>query len=49
MVRESTSKMKNGKAAGPLGIVSEMVTAAGEAGLFLIQCLGMSYDGLCGN
>ena len=30
MVRDLISKMKNGKAAGPLGVVSEMVKAAGE-------------------
>ena len=32
MVRESISKMKNGKTAGPSGVVSEMVKAAGETG-----------------
>ena len=32
MVRESISKMKNGKDAGPSGIVSEMVKEAEEAG-----------------
>ena len=30
MIRESISKMKNGKAAGPSGLVSEMVKALGE-------------------
>ena len=39
MVRESISKMKNGKAAGPLGVVSEMVKVAGEAGAAMITCL----------
>ena len=33
MIRESISKMKNEKAAGPSGLVSEMIKAAGEAGL----------------
>ena len=36
MVRESISKMKNGKAAGLSGVVSEMVKAAGEAGVDMI-------------
>ena len=31
MVRELISKMKHGKAAGPEGLVSEMVKATGEA------------------
>lgn len=29
MVRKSSSKMKNGKAAGPLGLTSEIVKSAG--------------------
>ena len=33
MVRDSISKMKNGKAAGPSGLVPEMVKAAGETGV----------------
>ena len=33
MIRESISKMKNRKAAGPSGLVSEMVKAVGEAGV----------------
>ena len=36
MVRESTSKMKNGKAAGRSGVVSEMVKSAGEADVDII-------------
>ena len=31
MVRESVSKIKNGMAAGPSGVVSEMVKTAGKA------------------
>lgn len=31
MIIESISKLKNGKALGPSGIVSEMLNAAGEA------------------
>ena len=31
MLRESISKIKNGKAAGLSGVVSEMVKTAGEA------------------
>ena len=30
MVREAVSKMKKGKAAGPSGVVAEMLKAAGE-------------------
>ena len=37
MVRESVSSMKNEKASGPSGVVSEMVKAAKEAGLDNIQ------------
>ena len=36
MVRESISKMKNGKDAGPSGIVSEMVKEAEEAGAAML-------------
>jgi Reverse transcriptase (RNA-dependent DNA polymerase) len=32
-VQEAINKMKNGKAAGPSGVVAEMLKAAGEAGL----------------
>ena len=39
MVRESISKMKNGKAAGPTGVVSELVKAAWEAGVAVITDL----------
>ena len=37
MVRESISKMKNGKAAGTSGAVPEMVKTAGEAGLDIMS------------
>ena len=33
MVRDSLNKMKNGKAAAPPGVVSEMAKAAGETGV----------------
>ena len=39
MVRESISKMKNGKAAGPTGVVAELVKAAWEAGVAVITDL----------
>ena len=39
MVEKAVSKMKNGKAAGPSGIVSEMVKAAGEVGIDMITNL----------
>ena len=39
MVKESISKMKNGKVTGSLGLVSEMVKAAGEAGNDMITDL----------
>ena len=39
MVRESISKMKNGKAAGPSDVVSEIVKTAGEAGVDMIKDL----------
>ena len=37
MVRESNSSMKNEKASGPSGLVSETVKAAKEAGLDIMQ------------
>ena len=37
MVRESISKMKNGKIAVPSGVVSDLVKAAGEAGFDMIM------------
>ena len=40
MVRELSIKMKNGKAARPSGVVSEMVKASGEAGVDIIKDLG---------
>ena len=39
MVAKAVQKMKNGKAAGPSGIVSEMVKAAGDAGIDMITNL----------
>ena len=39
MVIVSISKMKNGKAAGPSGVVSEMVTVVGGAGADMITDL----------
>ena len=39
MVKEAIAKMKAGKAAGPSGIVAEMVQAAGDAGATLIRDL----------
>ena len=40
MVIELSIKVKNGKAAGPSGVVSEMVKASGEAGVDMIKDLG---------
>ena len=39
MIRVSVSNMKNGKAAGLSGLVSEMVKAAGEAGVDMTKDL----------
>ena len=39
MVREPNSKMKNGKAAGQSGVVSEMVKVAGETGADMVKNL----------
>ena len=39
MVREAVSKMKKGKAAGPSGVVAEMLKAAGETGIEMITNL----------
>ena len=39
MIRESVSKMKNGKNARPSGLVSEMVKVAGETGVSMITDL----------
>ena len=39
MGREPISKIKNGKVAGPSGIVSEMIKPAKETGLDLIRDL----------
>lgn len=42
MVKKATSKMKIGKAAGPSGIVAEMIIAAGDAGATMIRDLAVS-------
>ena len=39
MVKKSISKMKSGKAAGPSGIVVEMIKAAGDTGATMIRDL----------
>ena len=39
MVRDSVSKIKNGKASGPLGLVPEIVKMAGETGVGTITDL----------
>ena len=39
MVHESISKLRNGKAAGPSGVVSEMARTGGEAGVDMITDL----------
>ena len=39
MVRKSISKMRNGKAARPSGVLSEMVKATGKAGVGMITDL----------
>ena len=39
MVKKAISKMKSGKAAGPSGIVVEMIKAAGDTGATMIQDL----------
>ena len=36
MVRQAVSKMKKGEAAGPSGVVAEMLKAAGETGIEMI-------------
>ena len=39
MVKKAISKMKSGKAAGPSGIVVEMIKAAGDTGATMIRDL----------
>ena len=39
MVKKAISKMKSGKAAGPSGIVVEMIKAAGDTGATMIRNL----------
>ena len=39
MERKTISKMKSGKAAGPSGIVVEMIKAAGDTGATMIRDL----------
>ena len=38
MVKKAISKMKLSKAAGPSGIVVEMIKAAGDTGATMIRC-----------
>ena len=47
MVRKAISKMKSGKAAGPSGIVVEMIKAAGDTGATMIRDLATAiiHDG----
>ena len=47
-VKQAISKMKSGKAAGPLGIVVQMMKASGETGIDLVTELANSvvYEGL---
>lgn len=42
MARESTSKMKNGRAAGQSGLVSHMIKSAGDAGINMIKVEAIS-------
>ena len=42
MVKKAISKMKSGKAAGPSGIVVEMIKAAGDTGAIAILLLRLS-------
>ena len=44
MVKKAISKMKSGKAAGPSGIVVEMIKAAGDAGATKIHDLATIHD-----
>ena len=39
-IRKAISKMKCGKAAGPSGIIAEMLKASGEEGVRLLRQLG---------
>ena len=41
MVSKAISKMKSGKAAGPLGIIIEMINAAGDG---IINCLTSLFN-----
>ena len=49
MVKKAISKMKSGKAAGPSGIVVEMIKAAGYTGATMIRylatCTAIIHDG----
>ena len=47
MVKKAISKMKSGKAAGPSGIVVEMINAAGDTGAIMIRDLAtvIIHDG----
>ena len=45
MVKKAISKMKSGKAAGPSGIVEEMIKAAGDTGAIMICNLATASIG----
>ena len=47
MLKKAISKMKSGKAAGPSGIVVEMIKAAGDTGATMIRDLASAiiHDG----
>ena len=44
MVKKAISKMKSGKAAGPSGIVVEMIKAAGDTGATMIRDLATATE-----
>ena len=45
MVKKAISNMKSGKAAGPSGIVVEMIKAAGDTGATMIRDLATAIIG----
>ena len=45
MVKKDISKMKSGKAAGPSGVVVEMISAAGNTGATMIHDLAIAIMG----
>ena len=42
LIRKALGKMKGGKAAGPSGIIAEMLKAAGEEGIELLRRLTLA-------